>query len=1247
MTSSLRRRALLIGIETYDDIHFAALPSARADIEQLAQVLDHRSIGAFAEICIKLDLRADEMRQTIGTFLRDCSENELALLYISGHGTRLATSASEFFFIAADTDHAHIEQTAVGAGFLNECLEDCWATQKIAILDCCRSGGFALGFRTHETRAKAVQDQPETQSPLTTQGVYILASSGVGEDSFTGGGTVEQPEPSVFTAAIIETLRTGSAGTAASGQVSVDELFDAVGDYLKGARAPQKPVKSALAVDGRIVIANRPHGRAPELTPVRRRLATERAIQSESAALKPDWPTLLAYHQDAVQDEADDMPLLPVTGGPYVCLPGAERLLTGMLDEHGCTPAPLEAATFLNDAEATGLEIWTGWPAVVLSGSPRELRSDQFAPLLVRRVEVVRTEAGTKQLKPNGPVIPHPGLTSTLLDSDHAKTLAATYQPSWRAGESGRLADDAGHLLRDEFQLPIIEELRPNQLSDLIDIATPSHGARNVAILFTTPAPTTTAKLLKDFADIARQPHSIARTALGALLPPDHSRTDRICPPLVSPLKVNPAQRAVLRSAMTQRLTVATGPPGTGKTQLVVNAVATAIAAGQTVLVASTNNQAVNEVWQRCEDIMPGILIRTGSKEHIANEASGLRTLLDIGRPDHTLETSKAAHREALRRLEEVEHIVGLTAAREADLYRTGQNRITTQKRVGRNANEVTELLGPNWGPRARKLAYARLFGEWRRRRFLNAVRLPDAGDETSSSCTDIADLADLDQHWNKQRRLAISTQSDSNLIQALKATDDAVEQTSTELLRNYVRTTAHPGAPAIRALQKAQAAGAKDWREFRDVLRYVRGWALTCHSARRVPLAPALFDLVIIDEASQCSLPAVAPLLFRAKRALIIGDVMQLPHISTLSPQRDAELRRTHNLTAEWLDEHRMSVRRHSAFHAAERAAGGSLLLDEHYRCHPDIAAVSNELFYAGQLTVLTDTRGRPAVDCPPISWRSVGGRATRGHTGRSWYNADEAERVVECVDQLLVHLPSTATLGIVTPYRGQVDKLKHHLRARTQKYGNRIRIGTVHTFQGSQRDVIVLSLVASQNMPRGSIDWADHQHQLWNVAITRARSHLIIIGDEELWERRGGVAAKLQRAAHTVTPPVATGIDTELTDHLYQELSALYGTPPELGVNVHGHRADALVTTNDGPIPILLDPGVPINQDTTGHLRRMLRRRELFSAPDTRPAVRLPAWTLYDPDGSIVDYIKSSENIPIPREASSERFSTETSGV
>lgn len=135
MTAPRRRRALLIGTENHTDARFAALPSTRADTKLLGQVLGDRNIGEFTEIRIKPDLRADEMCHTIEAFLRDCKADELALLYISGHGTRSITSQGEFFFVAADTDQDHIDDTGVGAKFINECLEDCWAAQKIAILD--------------------------------------------------------------------------------------------------------------------------------------------------------------------------------------------------------------------------------------------------------------------------------------------------------------------------------------------------------------------------------------------------------------------------------------------------------------------------------------------------------------------------------------------------------------------------------------------------------------------------------------------------------------------------------------------------------------------------------------------------------------------------------------------------------------------------------------------------------------------------------------------------------------------------------------------------------------------------------------------------------------------------------------------------------------------------------------------------------------------------------------------------------
>ena len=73
------------------------------------------------------------------------------------------------------------------------------------------------------------------------------------------------------------------------------------------------------------------------------------------------------------------------------------------------------------------------------------------------------------------------------------------------------------------------------------------------------------------------------------------------------------------------------------------------------------------------------------------------------------------------------------------------------------------------------------------------------------------------------------------------------------------------------------------------------------------------------------------------------------------------------------------LAYRRHSAFRAFDNAADQTLLLDEHYRCHPAIAEISNRLFYGSQLTVLTDVSRLRRIDDRPVTWQPVLGIARR----------------------------------------------------------------------------------------------------------------------------------------------------------------------------------------------------------------------------------------------------------------------------
>jgi hypothetical protein len=178
------------------------------------------------------------------------------------------------------------------------------------------------------------------------------------------------------------------------------------------------------------------------------------------------------------------------------------------------------------------------------------------------------------------------------------------------------------------------------------------------------------------------------------------------------------------------------------------------------------------------------------------------------------------------------------------------------------------------------------------------------------------------------------------------------------------------------------------------------------------------------------------------------------------------------------------------------------------------------------------------------------------------------------------------------------------------------RVRTGTVHTFQGGERDVVIFSLVADEGMHPGAIGWIDRQLNLWNVAITRARSHLIVVGDAGLWQQRGGVGAALFRASASTDAPDRADHDgyKELLKRLYTQLSDQPGSTVELDATVNGHRADAVTRSDQNVQAVLLDLGHDVATDAGRHLRLMLRRRQLLATGDGDSALRLPAWRLYD---------------------------------
>ncbi len=173
---------------------------------------------------------------------------------------------------------------------------------------------------------------------------------------------------------------------------------------------------------------------------------------------------------------------------------------------------------------------------------------------------------------------------------------------------------------------------------------------------------------------------------------------------------------------------------------------------------------------------------------------------------------------------------------------------------------------------------------------------------------------------------------------------------------------------------------------------------------------------------------------------------------------------------------------------------------------------------------------------------------------------------------------------------------------------------------------------------MHPGSVAWVGEQLNLWNVAITRARSHLVVVGDKKLWRKRGGgVGAALLEAAERdgLAPPGGEDKDV-LLKRLYQTLSLAEEATVTLGETVHGYPADVVIRADGAtpPNPYFSIGGMEKNGDAARHLRLMLHRRNLLSDGDGgAEAARWPAWRLYDTDkqrGVILRAFRRIDEVP-----------------
>jgi len=347
--------------------------------------------------------------------------------------------------------------------------------------------------------------------------------------------------------------------------------------------------------------------------------------------------------------------------------------------------------------------------------------------------------------------------------------------------------------------------------------------------------------------------------------------------------------------------------------------------------------------------------------------------------------------------------------------------------------------------------------------------------------------MENLDQ---KYRRLRDTVETTMESLVAQKAWRAFFERLNDHTKQHLIAWRA-----AIRSLGKGTGKYANQQRRTaRDHLRHcisaMPAWVMPLHKLwETVTASPGLFDTIIIDEASQAGLDSLV-LLLLAKSIIVVGDDMQnSPDDVGVNQVQANQLIREHLDAFSFRNAYRVDS---SLFDHAHRAFSSQVMLREHFRCVPEIIRFSNT-FYGGKLVPL---RLVPAKErLPPLKHVYVAEGASQGHDARI-RNEAEAEAIVATIERLIADEDYAGkTMGVIALQgRAQAELISRTLATRLQASEiaeRRIRCGEPQNFQGDQREVIFLSMVAAPNQSYAARTTADDQRR-YNVAMSRARDQV-----------------------------------------------------------------------------------------------------------------------------------------------------------
>jgi hypothetical protein len=365
----------------------------------------------------------------------------------------------------------------------------------------------------------------------------------------------------------------------------------------------------------------------------------------------------------------------------------------------------------------------------------------------------------------------------------------------------------------------------------------------------------------------------------------------------------------------------------------------------------------------------------------------------------------------------------------------------------------------------------------------------------------------------------------------------DALFAAAMRVHRAFIIAGARTLKPSLNAIAKATLGGpdtpkpnAQDWGVFFLLVPVV---STTFASIGRMfqGFGAASIGWLLIDEAGQTAPQQAVGAIWRARRAVVIGDPLQIEPIAT-TPKRTTRLIFQNNGldpapwmapmdSAQTLADRASRIQGHFPIENGSpgedtRVTGIPLLV--HRRCERPMFDLANHIAYAGRMIFATPVNTSPIRDLlGNTAWIDVDAPSSDKWVPR------EGLLIARAIERLCAHLSTPPDLYVISPFRMPSFRLRKLLLQTPGVLAGRPfkeredwvekRVGTVHTFQGKEAEAVILMLGAGRGARPGSRNWAGSTPNLLNVAATRAKCSLYIVGNRREWQGAGVFAEAAHR--------------------------------------------------------------------------------------------------------------------------------------